>query len=98
MDIKAETLTTRRLIRARCRSAENNLAVEVVGGTAAPHVEGEGCCYQTPAGKPVYHPSAYRRAFGRPVYCASTRRVVVGMLWLASELARRERAAAYATR
>jgi hypothetical protein len=55
--------------------------IEVVDGWAPPTFTGRGFRYQTKTGKPVY-PSAYRKAWGKPIYIHSTRRVVVGKKWL----------------
>lgn len=52
-----------------------------VAGNSAPRVCGRSYHWTTPGGKPVRYPSAYSRAFGRPVYHASTRRVIVGRDW-----------------
>ena len=65
-----------------------NPPVEIVMGTARPYLQGESWRYETPSGKPVYHPNAYRRAYGKPVYVRSTRRIVVGAAWLMSRRAR----------
>jgi hypothetical protein len=38
--------------------------------------------YTTPGGRPVHYPSAYRRAWGRPVYhCATKGTIRVGRGW-----------------
>jgi hypothetical protein len=66
--------------------AHTSCPVTVVEGDVAPHCTGEGCHYVTPSGKPVYHPNAYRRAFGKPVYVASTLQVVVGQGWLDAQV------------
>ena len=57
--------------------------VVVTGGDSPPTLEGEEYHYTTPGGAPVYHPNAYRRAWGKPVYHASTLRVEVGQDWRA---------------
>jgi hypothetical protein len=80
-----------RLVRAHCGAASSRPIV-VVPGRGAPRKCGEGCRFETPGGRPVYHPSAYRRAYGRPVYVASTRRVEVGAQWVARRLAKIVRA------
>jgi hypothetical protein len=65
--------------------AHTSCPVKVVDGDVAPHCTGERSHYVTPSGKPVYHPNAYRRAFGKPVYVASTLAVEVGKEWLAAQ-------------
>lgn len=57
--------------------------IRVVDGAKAPQQLGESGYWTTPSGAICRHPSAYRRAFGRPVYNASTVRVEVGREWLA---------------
>jgi hypothetical protein len=76
----ATTLAMRRLVRAAV-GAHCSMPVELVPGDAAPQIVGESHHYVTPGGKPVRWPSAYRRAWGKPIYVASTRRVVVGVEW-----------------
>ena len=82
--------SSRRSAQARtfCRrkagvSRDNTtVPVVVVEGDAAPTLEGEGYHFTTPGGRPVYHPNAYRAAWGKVVYHASTLRVVVGAKWV----------------
>jgi hypothetical protein len=78
-------LRLKRLVR-RLAGAQAGRRVVVVPGCAPPKLCGEGYHWVTPGGRPVYHPSAYRRAFGRPVYVHSTRRVEVGAMWLAARV------------
>mgnify|MGYP001585616616 CR=1 FL=1 len=59
--------------------------IEVVGGYKAPALEGMPFHHVNKSGARVWHPNAYRRAFGRPIYIASTYRVEVGIGWLASQ-------------
>src|SRR5271165_6172658 len=56
--------------------------IEHVDGMTKPHFVGESYSFQTKTGKPVRHPNAYRRAWGKPVYIASTRRIIVGRDWI----------------
>ena len=81
-------MISRRIRRAVLKSAgetQANIQIEVIPGVAvAPRTVGETYHYVTPGGRPVYHPNAYRRAWGKPVYVASTRRVIVGEQWLAA--------------
>jgi hypothetical protein len=62
--------------------AASHLPIAVVDGEASPVVVGESAQWTTPGGSPVRYPNAYRRAWGKPVYHCSTRRVVVGRQWL----------------
>jgi hypothetical protein len=66
------------------RYAYRTTPIEVVDGDMAPRCQGESYRWETPNGTRVHHPHAYRRHFGRPVYCASTNRVQVGREWLAT--------------
>jgi hypothetical protein len=65
----------------RAADAHTTCPVRIVAGALAPEVRGESYHWTTPGGAPVRYPSAYSRAFGRPVYHASTLRVVVGEDW-----------------
>lgn len=79
---------------AYCRAAIRRIAgapgetmpVVIVDGAAPPCERGRSFHFTTPGGRPVYHPSAYRRAKGRPVYHHSTRRIEVGADWLRAAL------------
>lgn len=67
------------------RHTYSTTRIEVVAGSTAPRCKGESYHWETPSGERCYHPNAYRRHFGRPVYCASTNRVEVGAEWLAAK-------------
>lgn len=67
---------------ARWHGITEPLPVVVVSGNRRPHVMGERWHHVTPSGDVCHHPSAYRKAFGRPIYVASTRRIAVGAAWL----------------
>lgn len=56
--------------------------VIVVEGLGAPNRLGTGYYYENKSGDRVYHPNAYRRAWGKPIYVSSTARVEVGRAWL----------------
>jgi len=73
----------RAFVRAQAKASGSTCAIRVVPGSVAPHMEGDSFYFTTPGGKPVYHPSAYRKAWGKPVYHASTLRLEVGEGWLA---------------
>lgn len=77
------SLTLRRLARTEA-GAHASCPVDVIPGDAAPEVTGRSYHWVTPGGRPVRYPSAYRRAWGKPVYVASTIGVEVGAEWLAA--------------
>lgn len=56
--------------------------VIVVAGNSKPVWKGQSYYYTNKSGAIVYHPSAYRKAYGKPIYVASTRRIEVGQIWL----------------
>ena len=69
-------------LRAQAPCAKKYFPIVVVDGNRPPTREGTGYYWVTPNGNVCHHPRAYRRAFGRPIYCASTARVEVGRQWL----------------
>ena len=74
----------RRAILRSANQPQKNIRIELIPGIAlAPQTSGRSYHWTTPAGVPVQYPNAYSRAFGRPVYHASTRRVIVGEIWAA---------------
>lgn len=74
--------TARKAIRAAAKLSGRSYPIKVVGGHDEPKLAGEPFHWVTPGGKPVSFPSAYRRAWGKPVYVASTLRIEVGVAWL----------------
>lgn len=70
--------TERRVIRDLA-GVPSHYPVVVDPSEDLPKVAGVGYRHETPSGELVRHPNAYRQAFGKPVYVASTRRVVVGV-------------------
>lgn len=75
-----------RIVRAAVRMTGHSCPIIDVDGFAPPTVEGESYHWTTPGGRPVYHPNAYRRAWGKPVYHGSTLRIRVGRGWILSQL------------
>lgn len=63
--------------------AAGNPPVEIVHGSASPRMEGRGFYFENKSGDVIRHPAAYQRAYGKPIYVRSARRVVVGKRWLA---------------
>jgi len=78
------SINARRIARAAA-GAHSNARVEVVAGNAEPAVVGRSYYWTTPSGKTeVRYPNAYG---WRTLYHASTRRVEVGVEWLAARAA-----------
>lgn len=76
-------LSVRRDLR-KIAGAHRSMPVDVIPGDSAPAVTGRPHHWITPGGRPVHFPSAYRRAFGKPVYVSSSLSVEVGVEWLAN--------------
>lgn len=72
----------RSFVRARGQLRGTAYPILVVGGSRGPRLAGEGFHHVTPGGRPVRFPNAYRRAYGKPVYVASTVRIEVSLSWL----------------
>lgn len=70
-----------RVVRAALNLSGTPYPIRFRDGFARPKLVGRSYHWTTPGGRPVYHPSAYRRAFGRPVYHGSTLEIVVGAGW-----------------
>ena len=62
----------------------NHVPVTIVDGDQEPESDYRSYYYTTPGGRPVYHPSAYRRAWGKPVYHCASGGITVGADWLVS--------------
>lgn len=79
--------TLSQFIRRVCREiagAHRSMPVRLVAGSQAPVVTGRSYHWVTPGGRPVHHPNAYRRAWGKPIYVCSTLSVEVGIEWVAA--------------
>lgn len=72
-----------RPVRAAAGCTGKPWPVVIVDGDGKPSLKGESYHFTTPGGRPVYYPNAYRRAYGKPVYNASTLHIEVGREWLA---------------
>ena len=78
-----------RLLRKMIRGsvgANNSCPILLVPGNFPPVIHGEGWHYRNKRGDRIWHPGAYRRAWGKPIYVSSTRRVEVGVGWLFDHL------------
>lgn len=64
----------------------NNFPVSIVGGNSAPSIKGHGFYYENKSGDKINYPSAYRKAWGKPIYIHSTLRIEVGGDWILDNL------------
>lgn len=67
-------------------SARSNCPITIVNGNNPPKLKGRSYYYTNKSGHEIHHPSAYRKAWGKPIYHASTIRIEVGDDWLLSQL------------
>jgi len=63
-------------------NARNNCPVVIVDGDMPPTLCGRSYYFTNKSGHKIRHPSAYRKAWGKPIYNPSTIRVEVGSSWL----------------
>jgi len=56
--------------------------IVIEDGKTRPHWEGDSSHYENKSGDLIRHPNAYRKAWGKPIYIASTRHIVVGKDWV----------------
>ena len=75
-----------KVVRAAAGQPGSHYPIKIEDGFAAPRLAGDGCYWTTPSGRPVYHPNAYRRAWGKTVYHCSTLEIVVGAGWVTEAL------------
>jgi len=61
--------------------ARNNAPVKIVEGSMPPTVGGEGHYYVNKSGDRIFYPTSYMKAWGKPIYVASTICVAVGLEW-----------------
>lgn len=62
--------------------AHNNCPVVIVAGIMSPKLVGNKGYYTNKSGDIILHPQAYRKAWGKPIYHASSLRIEVGSDWL----------------
>lgn len=60
--------------------------VRIIAGDGDPKLIGSPYHYENKSGELIHHPTAYRRAWGKPIYIASTLEVVVGNMWFNKNL------------
>jgi hypothetical protein len=82
-----------RRVRKEADAAYPSCRIEVVEGDVSPVAVGEHGHYETPNGKPVIYPQAYKKAGGRCKYICSSYRVEVGLEWIKKNATPKEIAA-----
>jgi hypothetical protein len=81
-DIINTSARLRKYVRRMCDQVGTAYPIEVVEGYSEPTVKGRSWHYENASGDLISFPNAYRRAWGKPIYTASTRRIEVGADWL----------------
>ena len=56
--------------------------IMIEDGKSVPRWGGSSFHYENKSGDYIYHPNAYRKALGKPIYIASTRHIIVGKKWV----------------
>jgi hypothetical protein len=67
-------------------SANSNCPIQIVSGSSPPKLCGRSYYYTNRSGAEIRYPNAYRRAWGKPIYMPSTRRIQVGSEWVLNSL------------
>ena len=63
----------------------SNISVEIIPGRSAPKVVGRSFYYTNKRGDLIRYPSAYAKAWGKPIYHHSSLRVQVGKNFAATK-------------
>jgi len=80
------TKNQRHAILRSAKEPQKNIKIEILPGIMlAPQSVGESYYWTTPGGQICRYPQAYVAHFGRPIYHASTRRVIVGEQWVLAD-------------
>lgn len=72
----------RRWVRDSAGQAGTSYPIEIIAGDDAPELTGRQWHYVNASGDLIHHPSAYRKAWGKPIYVSSTLSIEVGRDWL----------------
>jgi hypothetical protein len=84
--MKLTTLEERRLVRDATKDADRKTVVRLIPGDSPPRVRGVYGGWQTKGGREIRYPSAYSKVgWSNMTYVCSTRRVEVGVDWLAEK-------------
>lgn len=79
------SLIIKRLLREAV-GARSNCPIQIVTGNSPPKLTGRSYYYTNKSGDVIYHPNAYIRAWGKPIYNRSTIRIEVGSSWILENL------------
>lgn len=82
---KIDTLVSK-MVRAAAGCTGKNWPIVLIPGESSPRLVGQDWHYENKSGDVIRFPSAYRRAWGKPIYIASTRRIEVGKDWTAPDM------------
>ena len=77
-------------IREVAGAKGTNCPIKVVIGNNPPTLKGRSWCYQNKSGDVIRYVNAYKRAWGKPIYVHSTRRIEVGSDWLLTGLSHKK--------
>jgi len=80
----------RRWIREVAGAKATSYPIVVVKGADPPALKGKGWHYQNKSGDVIRYVNAYKRAWGKPIYVHSTRRIEVGSDWLLTGLSHKK--------
>jgi hypothetical protein len=82
MNISTEAKKEIRSLALRKERGSSSAPIVVEDSSAAPYWVGDSFHYENKSGDRIRYPNAYRRAWGKPIYVKSTRRIMVGKEWL----------------
>lgn len=72
----------RKRIRLEADCTSKPYPLELVDGDSPPRTVGCSYGFTNKRGDKIYHPNAYMRAWGKPIYHPSSLRVEIGADWL----------------
>jgi hypothetical protein len=76
----------RQLIRKSVLHSGSNCPIKIIDGDSAPKLKGSSFHYENKRGDIIQHPNAYRKAWGKPIYIPSSKRIEVGANWILNNL------------
>ena len=75
------TKQLRKIIRKNAGVSGISVPIIFVEGDSKPECIGNKAYYTNKRGDVIRHPSAYKKAWGKPIYHTSTMAIKVGMEW-----------------